>query len=549
MSASGDFSISPRKRSQPQHEPADISEMFLDGSEFRLHVQESVLSDMRRHAADHPDEEVGGVLLGRHFEADKGYAVAVTDHLAVRSESRGQFHFDFDSSSIAMIFSRLDQGAEYVVGWYHSHTSGPPFMSELDHRLHRNHFRLPWYVSCVLGAGIWGVPADFWRMVDGELVSIDNYLLDVTSGGDATSAHQRFLRACQLEQSPEAVTGGYVARLLPSLGLAADGAIGRAARRSRAEIANVPGRLDELRLVTGLATALSADPAAVEEVGLLHQRLATTRAYDSALSLSLITNQFREQTALTRRRACSVTPGQSSLTWLDLRQKAYWPISLETPVYAASFAPDGTTWLLAQETQIVRLTLGSPPADAQGTPLFDCNIFRIRGVQGEPRQIIADDAGLWVRTTGAIYRLPIEAEPPQVRAGVEWEVPDADDHFLIAGLSATAFFPLLTRRGDKLQTWAVHGQDITEHGARVLSPPWAGWRLTHACVGTLGLYLIFDDGGDGQLGLFDPESLDLISHFVDDGDEEPRLSPTEVCADPFGQVYLRSGKILYRLRP
>src|SRR5579862_1983877 len=147
MSLESDFSISPVRRPLPQDNPERAHLRYCLGSGVRLEISEAVLSSMRRQCSQNSMEETGGVLLGRHLETEQGYVVIVDDHLPVPSGDRSAIHFTFDEQSIQAIFARVSTSTDYVVGWYHSHVSGAPFMSNLDCRLHQEHFPLPWHVS------------------------------------------------------------------------------------------------------------------------------------------------------------------------------------------------------------------------------------------------------------------------------------------------------------------------------------------------------------------------------------------------------------------
>jgi proteasome lid subunit RPN8/RPN11 len=475
--------------------------------------------------------------------------VVVTDHLAVQSDSKSALHFDFDKRSIGMILARLEGSADYVVGWYHSHIIGSPFMSSIDHDNHREHFPLPWYVSCVVASGEWGLPVDFWQLVDDELVNIGEYAIDIASEETATDTHQEFLRACQVPSSPVRVSPEYLAGLLPEVGMRADDTVGRALLDS------LPGdclatRLDEFRLVVDLAAALAADPGAADKIAQLRGRLSAALSYEGKLVRELISDRLADQFAFCRRRGVSVTRGDNAVNWFDLRYDVTYPVSLDAPILAASFSADGAVWLLSGGGSVIRMVPAARIIGEMEGPLFHTDRYSIPKLKGEPRQVAADEANLWVTTSEHWYRIPIGPEQQRIRVGQMLELPDADEHFLLDGfIGPLSPDRLLTLARGCLQTWGPDGSGIRKIAEQALAEPWSRWRLTGACCGAEGLYLLFDDGEKGQLGLFDRESLTPTHHYMYDISDTGMLPPSEARADPFGRVYLRCGSVLCRLRP
>jgi proteasome lid subunit RPN8/RPN11 len=547
MTAGAEFSISPVRRSLPQYNPAKITELLRGGPGLRLHIRESVLSGMRRHASNHPDEEVGGVLLGRHYESDGSYAAVVTDHLAVQSENKGAMHFEFDQRSIAMILGRLEGSADYVVGWYHSHIIGPPFMSMIDYNNHHAHFPLPWYVSCVIAGGEWGLPVDFWHLVDGELVNIREYALDMDSTETATDAHHQFLRACLLDESSPHTTASYISDVLAELGLPANGVIEQLLHS--APSSDAATRLGELRFIIDLAAGLASDPQVRGEIESVRERLTLARSYEKRLSRVLISDQLREQFAFCLNRGIAVTPGDSTINWFDLSLNITFPITMDPPLAAGSFSADGAAWLLTGDKSVIKIIPDRISEETQ-RPLFHTNIFGIPRLQGEARQVAADENDLWIMTSECWYRVPVGPEQPRTRLGQILELPTADTCLLLDGLTSHhSPVRLLTRRGPSVQAWGLDGDAVVKVAEHVLPEPWSEWQLTHACSGAVGLYLLFNDGVNGQLGLFDRKSLTLTTHFLNDISDVGITPPSEVCADPFGRVSVRCGTVLCRLRP
>jgi proteasome lid subunit RPN8/RPN11 len=553
MSADAEFSITPVRRRLPQYDPPHVGELINDGGGLRLHVRESVLSGIRRHAGDDTAEEVGGILLGRHYKTDTGFLVTVTDHLAVQSDSRSAIHFEFDQRAIAMILARLDGSPEYVVGWWHSHIKGQPFMSVIDHENHRAHFPEPWFVSCVVGAGEWGLPVDFWRFADGEFVSITEYSLDIDAGDNATDAHQDYLAACRVAKSTPSISAGYAETLLPELGLGEEGTA------ISSLLAALPGsrdftgsRLDEFRLVIELASAIATHPEAAAEVARLRGQLPVMRSLEGKLVPLVISDQFGDQFAVARWRGLSVTRGSRAANWWsDLRRGLYFPIRVDLPILESALSADGTAWLLTGDGSVLRLTTSERrDGDETEEPSFHTITYTVPRLRGEPLHLAVDESSLWILTSERWYQLALGGNPKEAAVKHVLEPPEADSRVLLGGFVGPATpSRLVTLRGRALQSWGTDEAGLRLIATRELPATWPDWPLTHGCRGGRGLYLLFGTEEDGQLGLFDADTLTLTRQYINDLADIGFSSPSEVLADPFGRIFLRCGQILSRLRP
>jgi proteasome lid subunit RPN8/RPN11 len=549
MNTETGFSISPVKRALPQDNPDGTHAFYCLGPGFRLHVKEAVLSSIRRQCALDLTQEAGGILLGRHLQSEHGYVVIVSDHLPVPSENKSGIHFSFDQSSIQAIFARVSMSADYVVGWYHSHIGGTPFMSHQDLRLHRDHFPLPWYVSCVVGAGEWGMPVDFWRLEGEEFVGIDEYAMDISPGASATLAHQGYLRACQVNEPEDPASADQVAALLSDFGFDENGPLGRLLQETQHSTGTPANRLDELRLVIDLAKALAAEPATADEVTRLQQKLMGARSLENAVSYIAISHHFLGTMAFCGSKGLFLTPGDTSVAWFDASVKKVWPVNLKTPVFAACFSADGTAWLLTERKRIIRLT-PSPGESAAETPLFDQGTLSISKLSGQPHQAAVHDDDLWLTTSECWYQIPIGSHEEGLRTGSVWDLPQEDACALVSGLGALHPSGLLiTQTGELLRRWCPDGTDIEQIAEQALPSPWRNWRLQQACLGPNGLCLLFDDGVSGQIGLFDRDSLELKWHYLRDSERGVRQIRLAMCADPIGRTYVREAGILYRFRP
>jgi len=549
MSLESDFSISPVRRPLPQDNPERAHVLYCLGSGVRLEMSESVLSSMRRQCSQNSLEETGGVLLGRHLETEHGYVVIVDDHLPVPSGDRSAIHFTFDEQSIQAIFARVSTSIDYVVGWYHSHVSGAPFMSKLDCRLHQEHFPMPWHVSCVVGAGEWGMPVDFWRLSDGELIGLEEYAVVVKPGAAPIVAHQRYLRACLADETHEPVSADFAAPLLADLGVDLEGPLGQAIQRAQLSTGTSATRLDELRLVIDLAVALAASPAAAHDLSGLNDKLARTRALEDMVSVVALSGEFRGDMSFCGTKGIFLTPGSPSISWFDAALNMIWPVNLPLPVFAACFSADGTAWL-ATDGALIRLDPASGTSLIDG-PQFEPRVLSVTGLAGEPRQVAVHGNDLWMATSERWCQIPVGSNEERIRLGAAWDLPAEDACVLVSGLGQGRGHDgyVITQTGDLLRRWHPDGTGIRQAAEQSLPSPWCDWRIDQACLGSNGVCLLFDNGRPSQIGMFDPESLELKRHYVRNGERGASQLSLGICADPLGRLYLLEASTLYRFRP
>src|SRR5262245_13380030 len=108
---------------------------------------------MEEHALSDTAVELGGVLLGGHYEDEAGRPfVVVTDSLRARhyESTKGSFKFTHDTWS-AITREREQFPAELqMVGWYHTHPDWGVFLSGMDMFICDNFFNKPLDVAYVI---------------------------------------------------------------------------------------------------------------------------------------------------------------------------------------------------------------------------------------------------------------------------------------------------------------------------------------------------------------------------------------------------------------
>lgn len=116
----------------------------------RVFLTQSALETMNRHAADEPQHEIGGIMVGSVAQDTQTFviieAVIPGQHM---SHTRGSVTFTHESW--AEINRELDSKYpdKRIVGWYHSHPGFGIFLSDYDLFIHRNFFAAPWQVAFV----------------------------------------------------------------------------------------------------------------------------------------------------------------------------------------------------------------------------------------------------------------------------------------------------------------------------------------------------------------------------------------------------------------
>ncbi|MFF7309671.1 Mov34/MPN/PAD-1 family protein [Streptomyces sp. NPDC008137] len=558
--ADEDFSISPVPRISLKDTPASITELPLGADGFRLEVADHVLSGMRGHAALDTEQECGGVLLGRHYCSDDRYAVRITDSLAVPTESRSQVHFDFDATSMDAIFTRLGDGAEeYVVGWYHSHIAGAPFMSGIDRRTHRRHFTEPWYVSCVVGAGEWGVPVGFWRWVDDRLRAVDDYC--VTTRAVPPQAvlenHRRYLRACGMPEDSAETSVLRALSLFPALGIDPRGPLGQVLLPPKEPSGGrrwLLGSGSQLQLIVGLASAAAGEPSAAAELALLRERLLMTRPLQDVLHRALFNGDFTDLLAVHRGVCCALEPDGEMVRRYDIANGGAIHVTLGVRLDTLSFGPEGDLFLTSDDQRLYKLP---PTVKQEGSAYqYEFHTMLLTGLDGTCRQLLAAEDELWMLTDDDRWlRYPYPRRIEAISPLGSGRLPPADCHFVLeepvsespSSRSSLSSVFLLTADSGSLGTWRWEAGTWAEQCTSKLPAPFRDASVVQACVGGPGIYVLFEDRTRHQLALFERGSLKLLCHFLDLETSEP-VNPTGMCADRIGRVYIRTEDELYRIR-
>jgi proteasome lid subunit RPN8/RPN11 len=130
-------------------EPSDHPDVTAANGAL-VFIMETALRDLNAHAAEEPQHEIGGILVGSVTDGDRP---VVFVEASIRGKSmthtRGSVTFTHETwNSINTIKDEKYPDLK-IVGWYHSHPGFGLFLSGHDLFIHRNFFSAPWQVAVV----------------------------------------------------------------------------------------------------------------------------------------------------------------------------------------------------------------------------------------------------------------------------------------------------------------------------------------------------------------------------------------------------------------
>jgi proteasome lid subunit RPN8/RPN11 len=545
------FAFRPVRRATPQDRPEDVPDYVLDElTRYALYVTDQVLNGVRLYARQFADVEVGGVLVGRHYQRGELTVVSVSNFVPLPSGDSSATHFVFDEQAIRTLHSQLKGADGYVVGWFHSHVRiGDPFMSVFDLRLHQDHFKQPWFVSCVVGGGEWAMPVGFWRMEGSKLLEIGEYFVRMTATTPLAEQSRRFFRACDAEERPLSKLLKRLDTLGHHLGLADESPVLAAFRKGIANSASAPLRsraVEPLAALFDLATALSAD-LPVAEVRGFSDRLRHVDLLDDAIQLALKAREIPPRIAVRGDRCHAIHPGRSEIYQFNFVDNVFWPITLQGAprLVDLAYSDDGMLYVLAQEGSLYCF-----PEESYLSPLLNPATGEVRTLVGRlilipdlepaPQAVCPCGEQIFLHCGPRVYRLHLNKSDPRNNPGIEPLPVD------LSGWHSTVLLPL----DGQLNILAVDDGTIArlDDSGRVLTRAplpthWRSWRLVDASAVSCGLFALFNNDG-GQLTLLDVESLELIVHYIQDTPAQYADELTALAVDALGRCFLRKGRTI-----
>jgi proteasome lid subunit RPN8/RPN11 len=121
--------------------------------DLSIFVDMDVMRDMQRHAHRDTGVELGGVMLGGHFEDEQGRPfVMVQDSLRAEHYESTKGSFKFTHETWEQITRERDQFPSdmAMVGWYHTHPDWGVFLSGMDMFICDHFFNKPLDVALVI---------------------------------------------------------------------------------------------------------------------------------------------------------------------------------------------------------------------------------------------------------------------------------------------------------------------------------------------------------------------------------------------------------------
>jgi proteasome lid subunit RPN8/RPN11 len=121
--------------------------------DLAIYVDLDVLREMEEHAQSDTTVELGGVLLGAHYEDQQGAPfVVISDSLRAQhyESTKGLFKFTHDTWSAITRQREAFPADLQMVGWYHTHPGWGVFLSGMDMFICDNFFNKPLDVAYVI---------------------------------------------------------------------------------------------------------------------------------------------------------------------------------------------------------------------------------------------------------------------------------------------------------------------------------------------------------------------------------------------------------------
>jgi len=143
-----------------QLEPSEAGQTGAEGAPGpAVFIMETALAEINRHAAEEPQHEIGGILVGSVVD---GARPVVLVEAAIRghamAHTRGSVTFTHETWNEINSVKDSQYPDLKIVGWYHSHPGFGLFLSGHDLFIHQNFFTAPWQVAVVVDplAKSWG---------------------------------------------------------------------------------------------------------------------------------------------------------------------------------------------------------------------------------------------------------------------------------------------------------------------------------------------------------------------------------------------------------
>lgn len=130
----------------------------LPNLDVQIDISLRALAEIKKHASENLEYEVGGFLLGSYDILQEGFAQSIYHILpqtSIRAKhtinARTSLTFTLETSDAMQndINAMGNQNLK-LLGWYHTHLGAGAFLSSLDKDLHKTFFSDPYKIALVI---------------------------------------------------------------------------------------------------------------------------------------------------------------------------------------------------------------------------------------------------------------------------------------------------------------------------------------------------------------------------------------------------------------
>jgi proteasome lid subunit RPN8/RPN11 len=143
-----------------------------------IFISRALLSRIVEHSVSDLAHEVGGVLVGGHYDDNGTDFIEIEAFLNADYAEGRAASFKFTHRTWEDITRRVEREHEgkILVGWQHSHPGYGVFLSHHDTFIHENFFNVEWQVALVVDPV--SMELGFFQWQNGRIVDCGFYLTD-----------------------------------------------------------------------------------------------------------------------------------------------------------------------------------------------------------------------------------------------------------------------------------------------------------------------------------------------------------------------------------
>ncbi len=147
----------------------------ISNDNFSIYISMETISQIKKHALEDTNRELGGMLVGEVNEYDGKRYINITTSIPAQYTNQSGASVTFTHQTWDQVFRTMDKDYpdKIIVGWYHTHPNFGVFLSGDDLFIHKNFFNQEWLVAFVLD------PvknySGFFNWKNGEIVKSSGY--------------------------------------------------------------------------------------------------------------------------------------------------------------------------------------------------------------------------------------------------------------------------------------------------------------------------------------------------------------------------------------